>query len=107
MDAEGGGAPCARVQAMSGGETLRSEAINFNSTMLPKVRAKGVARLRDALHKGAKGGDALTIPLLAGAVRSFFNIHTPRTVLNHPQLDTVSNASQPPPAVRGVYTSRV
>jgi THO complex subunit 2 len=54
----------AQVQAMAGGETLKSEAINFNSTMLPKVRAKGVARLRDALQKGAKGGDALTIPLL-------------------------------------------
>ena len=54
----------AQVAAMSGGETLKSEAINFNSAMAPKVRAKGVARLRDALQRGAKGGDSLTVPLL-------------------------------------------
>ena len=54
----------AQVQAMGGGEALKSEAINFNSTMAPKVRSKGVARLRDALQRGAKGGDSLTVPLL-------------------------------------------
>ena len=79
----GHGAPSARVQAMSGGETLRSEAINFNSTMLPKVRAKGVARLRDALQKGAKGGDALTVPLLAGVAHSPNTVITPAPSTRH------------------------
>ena len=54
----------AQVEAMAGGETLRSEAINFNNDMAPKARAKGVARLKDALQKGTLGGDPLTVPLL-------------------------------------------
>ena len=49
---------------MAGGETLRSEAINFNNDMTPKARAKGVARLKEALQKGTLGGDPLTVPLL-------------------------------------------
>ena len=54
----------AQVEAMAGGETLRSEAINFNNDMTPKARAKGVARLKEALQKGTLGGDPLTVPLL-------------------------------------------
>ena len=54
----------AQVEAMAGGETLRSEAINFNNDMAPKARAKGVARLKEALQKGTLGGDPLTVPLL-------------------------------------------
>ena len=53
-----------QAQAMAGGDVLRSEAINFNNATPPKARAKGIARLRDALQRGAKGGDPLTVPLL-------------------------------------------
>ena len=44
-----------QAQAMAGGDVLRSEAINFNNATPPKARAKGIARLRDALQRGAKG----------------------------------------------------
>ena len=47
-----------QAQAMAGGDVLRSEAINFNNATPPKARAKGIARLRDALQRGAKGRPA-------------------------------------------------
>jgi hypothetical protein len=40
-----------QVEACAGGETLRSESINMNSTITTKIRAKGITRLRDALQR--------------------------------------------------------
>ncbi len=51
----------AQLEAAAGSETLRAEAASFAQPLLPKARAKGVARLRAALNAGA---DPLTLPLL-------------------------------------------
>ena len=43
-----------QLEAMSGGESLRAESIHINGTMPPKMRAKGVSRLREALNNSAR-----------------------------------------------------
>ena len=56
----------AQIESMAGGFNLRSEAITVGGPLAVPARAKarGIARLKDALQRGAKGLDSLMVPLL-------------------------------------------
>ena len=56
----------AQIEAMAGGPILRAEAVSAGGPLFVPARAKarGIARLKDALQRGAPGGEPLTVPLL-------------------------------------------
>ena len=61
----------AQIDAMAGGPILRAEAVSAGGPLFvpARARARGIARLKDALRWGAPGGEPLTVPLLVLTAR--------------------------------------